>query len=97
MLRGATAATLLAALLTCGAAGAAGSRTDVCYQGGALLPNFQLNGSALLNGTDLLVTNNMSYQNASIMYIPRFASTADLHVQLHTVSGGQKNDDRTEE
>jgi MYXO-CTERM domain-containing protein len=82
MLRGAMAATLLAALLTCGAAGAAGSRTDVCYQGGALLPNFQLNGSALLNGTDLVVTNNMSAQNASIMYLPRFASTADLHVQL---------------
>lgn len=72
----------LIAMLAGGAALAAGTRTDVCYQGGALLPNFQLNGSALLNGTDLLVTNNMANQNASIMYIPRFASTADLHVQL---------------
>ena len=82
MLRSTLTTMILATLLASGAASAAGTRTDVCYQGGALLPNFQLNGSALLNGTDLLVTNNMGYQNASIMYLPQFASTADLHVQL---------------
>ena len=62
--------------------GTAHARTDLCYQGGALLPNFQLNGSAQLNGTDLLVTNNSANQSASIMYIPTFAATSDIHIQM---------------
>lgn len=64
------------------AAGSAQARTDVCYQGGTLLPNFQLNGSALLNGTDLLVTNNQANQKASVMYRPPFAVTSDIHIEI---------------
>ena len=69
----------LAALLFSGTAWA---RTDVCYQGGLNLPNFKLNGSALLNGTDLLVTPDQGNQIASAMYIPTFAATSDVHIQL---------------
>lgn len=69
----------LAALLM---GGTAWARTDVCYQGGLNLPNFKLNGSALLNGTDLLVTPDQGNQIASAMYIPTFAATSDVHIQL---------------
>lgn len=72
---------------------AAQARTDVCYQGGLNLPNFKLNGSATLNGTDLLVTPNEGNKLGSAMFVPTFAATSDIHIQLKlqittTVGGG---------
>lgn len=58
------------------------ARTDVCYQGGVNLPNFKLNGSALLDGVDLLVTPDLGTQLASAMFIPPFAATSDIHIQI---------------
>ena len=67
------------------------ARTDVCYQGGVNLPNFKLNGTAKLNGTDLLVTPDLNNQLGSAMFIPTFAATSDIHIQLQlqiTTSAG---------
>lgn len=61
---------------------AAAPLTDICYQGGAILPNFQLNGTAMLDGVSLLVTPNDFTKNASIMYIPKFPVTGEVHVRL---------------
>ena len=60
----------------------AAARTDICYEGGPLLPNFQLNGSATLNGTDLLITPDQSNQNGSLFYFAPLSSSGDIHVQL---------------
>ncbi len=54
--------------------------TDVCYLGGSLLPNFQLNGNAILNGTDLIVTQSKASQLSSVMYYPRLSTNTDLHI-----------------
>jgi len=56
--------------------------TDVCYMGGALLPNFKLNSDATLNGTDLIVTPSSGTKVGSIMYLPKFSSASDIHVKL---------------
>jgi uncharacterized protein (TIGR03382 family) len=58
------------------------TRTDICYQGGALLPNFALNGNATLNGTDLLVTQDSGALNSSTFYEAPLSSSADIHVQM---------------
>lgn len=75
---------LLASLVLAGSlcSSKAEARTDVCYQGGVNLPNFKLNGTAKLNGTDLLVTPDLNNQLGSAMYIPTFAATSDIHIQL---------------
>jgi hypothetical protein len=67
--------------------------TDVCYSGGTLLPNFQLNGNAELNGTDLIVTPSATQQRSSVMYNPKFSAASDFHIELqikisHNSSGG---------
>ncbi len=55
---------------------------DVCYQGGPLLPNFQLNGNATLDGTALVVTQASSTQNGSISYLPKFSTGGDIHILM---------------
>lgn len=61
---------------------AAEARTDVCYTGGTTLSNFKLNGTATLNGIDLLVTPDAGTQLGSAMFIPQFSPTSDIHVQM---------------
>jgi hypothetical protein len=56
--------------------------TDVCYEGGSLLPNFKLNGNAVLNGTDLIVTQSAMGQTSSITYYPKFSAGSDFHIEL---------------
>lgn len=58
------------------------ARTDVCYTGGNTLSNFKLNGTATLNGIDLLVTPDAGTQLGSAMFIPQFLPTSDIHVQM---------------
>ena len=62
--------------------GNAEARTDVCYLGGPQLPNFKLNGSAALDGVDLVVNEALNDQRASIIYIPKFSASSDLHVKM---------------
>ena len=57
-------------------------RTDICYEGGPLLPNFTLNGSATLDGHDLVVTKAVFNQAGSIFYNAKLASSGDIHVAL---------------
>ncbi len=67
--------------------------TDVCYEGGSLLPNFKLNGNAVLNGTDLVVTQSVMGQISSLAYYPKFSASTDFHIELQveismSVNGG---------
>jgi hypothetical protein len=67
--------------------------TDVCYEGGSLLPNFQLNGNAVLDGNDLIVTQSLMGQLSSIMYYPKLSTTNDFHIAFEikisaNVNGG---------
>lgn len=63
-------------------AGEARAATDACYEGGDLLPNFKLNGNAELNGTDVIVTQALGNQRASVMYYPTFSTASDLHIAM---------------
>lgn len=81
------------AALTMAISPPAEARTDICYQGGIILPNWQLNGNAQLNGTDLLITPNTGTQRASAMFVPTFNSKSDIHIQMNvkittTATGG---------
>ena len=74
-----------AALLAGGlllADGQALARTDVCYKGGFNLPNFKLNGQATLTQQSVVVTQDLGSQLGSAMYLPSFASTSDLHIEM---------------
>src|SRR5580704_1399509 len=73
---------LFAALGALAVAPPAFATTDVCYQGGPLLPNFKLNGNAALNGTDLIVNPSVGVQAGSIMYYPKFSASSDFHIEL---------------
>jgi len=67
---------------------------DVCYQGGALLPNFVLNGDASLDGTSLIVTQPLENQAGSVSYIPKLSTAGDVHISMVvqlTESGGSAN------
>ena len=75
------AAGAAAALLTPAPAAA----VDVCYLGGPLLPGFQINGDAVLDGIDLVVTQSIGDQRSSVMYVPKFSATKDFHVELDVV------------
>ena len=77
----ASAFSLFAALVVLVFGRPAHAATDVCYEGGPLLPNFQLNGNAQLNGTDLIVTPSIGTQRSSIMYLPKFSATNDFHIE----------------
>jgi hypothetical protein len=79
--RPAIAALASAFLLSSGTAGA----TDVCYNGGPLLAGFQLNGDALLDGKDLILTRSVGDQRSSVMYIPLFSASKDFHIQLAVI------------
>lgn len=58
---------------------------EVCYLGGPLLPGFQLNGDAVLDGIDLVVTQSIGNQRSSVMYVPKFSATRDFHVELDVI------------
>jgi hypothetical protein len=61
---------------------AAEARTDVCYFGGANLPNFKLNGNGQLNGTDILVTKAVGNQDTSVFYNTPFSTAGNLHIHM---------------
>lgn len=75
----ASAACLLAATL---ASSGAWARTDTCYLGGPLLPNYTINGNGTLSGTDILVTPDLQNQLASVIFNPTFSTLGDLHVKM---------------
>ena len=66
---------------------------DVCYEGGSLLPNFQLNGNAMVGGSDLIVTQSKTNQLSSLMYYPKLSTAGDLYIAFQinissSVNGG---------
>jgi len=61
---------------------AAHARTDSCYRGGPLLPNYTLEGNATLNGMNISVTADLPNQNAAVMFNPKFSTAADIHLKL---------------
>jgi hypothetical protein len=58
------------------------ARTDICYTGGALPPSFKLNGSARLDGAELLVTPASPDMLGSVFADLPLASTGDVHVEI---------------
>ena len=57
------------------------AQNTACYRGGALLPNFTLNG-ATLSGTDILVTPDAGNQLASVFFNPTFDPTKNLYIKM---------------
>ncbi|MFL5358934.1 L-type lectin-domain containing protein, partial [Archangium sp.] len=56
--------------------------TDSCYFGGPLLPNYTLNGSATMDGKNILVTPNQGRLNSSVFFNPAFSTSGDLHIKM---------------
>lgn len=64
------------------AGASAQARVDICYAGGRLLPNFQLNGNGTLNDQNLVVTRNISNQRSSIVYKTPLATSGDISIRM---------------
>jgi hypothetical protein len=62
---------------------AARAASDVCYQGGPTLANFQLNGTASLGGSSIVLTQDTGNQGGSAMYETKFSSSNDFHVNMY--------------
>lgn len=56
--------------------------SDVCYNGGPTLVNFQLNENAALNGQSIVITQDTGNQRGSVMYRTPFSATDDFHIKM---------------